>query len=89
MHCKASPYMGDGARIGAASKRNDLLAIEISRVAPEPIYSAAMSALLLPLQLLLPMFAGWVNRHQLDVIEYLQEENRVLKERMGRRRIHR
>ena len=32
------------------------------------------------------MFAGWVNRHQLDVIEYLQEENRVLKERMGRRR---
>ena len=29
------------------------------------------------------MFAGWVNRHQLDVIEYLQEENRVLKERLG------
>jgi hypothetical protein len=28
--------MGDGARIGAASKRNDLVAIEISRVAPEP-----------------------------------------------------
>jgi len=27
------------------------------------------------------MFAGWVNRHQLDVIEYPQEENRVLKER--------
>jgi transposase InsO family protein len=33
------------------------------------------------------MFAGWVNRHQLDVIEYLQEENRVLKDRLGRRRI--
>jgi hypothetical protein len=33
--------------------------------------------------MLLLMFAGWVNRHQLDVIEYLQEENRVLKERMG------
>ena len=33
------------------------------------------------------MFAGWVNRHQLDVIEYLQEENRVLKERMGGRRL--
>jgi hypothetical protein len=28
--------MGDGVRIGAASKRNDLVAIEISRVAPEP-----------------------------------------------------
>ena len=33
------------------------------------------------------MFAGWVNRHQLDVIEYLQEENRVLKERFGGTRL--
>jgi hypothetical protein len=33
------------------------------------------------------MFAGWVNRRQLDVIEYLQEENRVLKEHMGARRL--
>jgi putative transposase len=33
------------------------------------------------------MFSGWVNRRQLDVIEYLQEENRVLKERLGGRRI--
>src|SRR6202035_26248 len=40
-----------------------------------------------PFQLLLVIFAGWVNRHQLDVIEYLQEENRVLKERMGGRRL--
>jgi putative transposase len=41
----------------------------------------------IPFQLLLLMFAGWVNRHQLDVIEYLQEENRVLKERTGGRRL--
>src|SRR5450631_820014 len=40
-----------------------------------------------PLQLLLVMFAGWVNRHQLDLIAYLQEENRVLTERLGGRRI--
>jgi hypothetical protein len=40
-----------------------------------------------PLQLLLVIFAGWVNRHQLDGIEYLQEENRVLKEHLGGRRI--
>src|ERR1700692_3716771 len=46
-----------------------------------------MSPLLSPLHLLLVIFAGWVNRHQLDVIEYLQEENRVLKERLGGRRI--
>jgi putative transposase len=42
---------------------------------------------LLPFQLVLLMFAGWVNRHQLDVIAYLQEENRVLKERLGGRRL--
>jgi putative transposase len=46
-----------------------------------------MSPLLLPFQLALLMFSGWVNRHQLDVIEYLQEENRVLKERLGGQRI--
>jgi putative transposase len=40
----------------------------------------------IPFRLLLLMFAGLVNR-QLDVIEYLQEENRVLKERMGGRRL--
>ena len=33
------------------------------------------------------VFRVWVNRHQLDVTEYLQEENRILKERLGGRRI--
>jgi len=33
------------------------------------------------------MFAGWVNRRQLEVIEYLREENRLLKERLGGRRL--
>ena len=46
-----------------------------------------MSRLLPSFQLVLLIFSGWVNRHQLDVIEYLQEENRVLKERLGDRRI--
>jgi hypothetical protein len=46
-----------------------------------------MSRLPLPFQFVLLMFSGWVNRHQLDVIEYLQEENRVLKERLGGRRL--
>ena len=53
----------------------------------QPVYFAAMSPPFQPLQLLLAIFAGWVNRHQLDAIEYLQEENRVLKERLGGRRI--
>ena len=40
------------------------------------------------LQLLLMMFAGWVNRHQLGIIEYPKEENRVLKTRLGDPPIH-
>lgn len=41
----------------------------------------------LPLQMLFLMFAGWVNRQQLEVIEYLKEENRLLKERLSGQRI--
>jgi transposase InsO family protein len=41
----------------------------------------------LPLQFLMLIFAGWVNRHQKDVIEYLQEENRALREQLGGKRL--
>ena len=37
------------------------------------------------LRILLVALAGWVNRHQLEVIAYLREENRVLKEHLGGR----
>jgi len=40
-----------------------------------------------PLHFLLAVFAGWVNRRQLDAIEYLKEEDRLLRERLGGRRI--
>ena len=40
-----------------------------------------------PLQFLLVALAGWVNQQQRDVIEYLQEENRVLREQLGPRRL--
>ena len=40
-----------------------------------------------PLQFLLLLFAGWVNRRQLDVIDYLKEENRVLREQLRGRRL--
>ena len=39
-----------------------------------------------PLQLLLFTLAAWINRHQQAVIEYLQEENRILKEQLNGRR---
>ena len=34
-------------------------------------------------QFLLLVLAGWVNRQQQDVIDYLQEENRVLRAGQG------
>ena len=40
-----------------------------------------------PLQFLLLLFAGWVNRRQHAVIDYLREENRVLREQLGKGRL--
>jgi hypothetical protein len=37
------------------------------------------------LQLLLLCFAGWLNRNQQLVIEYLQEEVKVLREQLGKK----
>jgi len=46
-----------------------------------------MNFILQPWQLLLLILAGWVNRQQQEVIEYLRTENQVLKEKLGKRRI--
>ena len=46
-----------------------------------------VKVLLHPWQLLLLVLAGWVNRRQRDVIEYLLVENRVLRQKLGKRRI--
>ena len=40
------------------------------------------------LQILIAMVAGWLQRHQQQVITYLLEENRVLKAQLGGRRLH-
>jgi putative transposase len=40
-----------------------------------------------PLRFLLVALAGWINQQQRDVIGYLQEENRVLREQLGPRRL--
>src|SRR6266542_1815336 len=49
------------------------------------LWQASMSGQ--PLQFLLLLFAGWVNRKQVEVIDYLKEENRVLREQMQGRRL--
>ena len=40
-----------------------------------------------PCSFLIVSIAGWMSRHQQSVIEYLIEENRVLREQIGRRRM--
>jgi hypothetical protein len=39
------------------------------------------------LQFVLMAMTGWMNQRQQQVIEYLQEENRVLREQTGERRL--
>jgi len=46
-----------------------------------------MTNVIQPFHLLVIALAGWLNRHQQAVIDYLIEENRVLKEQLeGQRR---
>jgi transposase InsO family protein len=40
-----------------------------------------------PLQFILVALAGWMNQRQRDIIDYLQEENRALREQIGPRRL--
>jgi hypothetical protein len=40
-----------------------------------------------PFRLLLISLAGWLNQQQQDVIDYLQEENRVLREQLEGKRL--
>jgi len=46
-----------------------------------------MKALLQPWQLLLLILAGWINCRQQDAIEYILTENRVLRAKLGKKRI--
>ena len=44
-----------------------------------------MATVLHPWQILVAAMAGWITRQQDAVIDYLREENRVLKEQLGRK----
>jgi putative transposase len=46
-----------------------------------------MPRVLDPFRFVLIAVAGWMNQHQLQVIHYLREENRVLREHLGGRRL--
>jgi putative transposase len=40
-----------------------------------------------PFQFVVIVLAGWTNQRQENVIEYLREENRVMREQLGERRL--
>jgi len=40
-----------------------------------------------PMAIILTMVAGWINRQQTEVIEYLLEENKILRDKIGSNRI--
>ena len=46
-----------------------------------------MPRMLDPVQFVLVAIAGWMNQRQQQTIEYLHEENRVLREQLGSRRL--
>jgi hypothetical protein len=46
-----------------------------------------MNVVLQPWHLLVVILAGWVNRRQQEVIDYLRTENQILKEVQGKKRI--
>src|SRR5271157_1628014 len=50
-------------------------------------HAVTMSLTLDPFRLLLISLAGWLNQHQRDVIDYLEEETRVLREQLGNDRL--
>jgi len=46
-----------------------------------------MERTLSPLTFIIAVVSGWIARQQLEVLEYLREENRVLKRQLGKRRL--
>ena len=46
-----------------------------------------MRTVLDPFSFLVVSLSGWMNQHQQHVIHYLMEENRVLREQIGNRRL--
>ena len=54
------------------------------RASAIPAYSRTMS--IQPFHLLLCALARWLNREQAAIVDYLREENRVLRDRLGPKR---
>jgi putative transposase len=63
------------------------LALVRDRRTQVAIMSAEMPRVLDPFRFVLIAVAGWMNQRQLQMIDYLREENRVLREQLGAGRL--
>src|SRR5262249_18681736 len=70
------------AEVSSAPRRTRTLTVALASGPP-------MRDRLFPLRFLLLLFAGLVNREQAKVIDYLREDNRVLREQLGKKRLRR
>src|SRR3982751_3881822 len=54
---------------------------------PARSYTREVPKVLDPFRFVLIAVDGWMNQHQQQMVEYLREENRVLREQLGGRRL--
>src|SRR3954470_11738348 len=59
----------------------------VAEVCPARSYTKEVPRVLDPFRFVLIALAGWMNQHQQQIIEYLREENRMLREQLGDRRL--
>src|SRR3954466_7961194 len=59
----------------------------VTVVCPARSYTGEVPRVLDPFRFLLIAISGWMNQHQQQIIEYLREENRMLREQLGDRRL--
>src|SRR5262249_734696 len=78
---------GDGGCCVAWKKSRSVQKLDpidiIGAAARFAIGRGAMRTALDPFSFLVTSIAGWMNQHQHHVIDYLMEENRVLREQIG------
>jgi putative transposase len=70
------------------ARKCDLLATApVTDVCPARSYTGKVPRVLDPFRFLLIVVSGWMNQQQQQIIDYLREENRVLREQLGDRRL--
>jgi putative transposase len=68
-------------------KFDPLERVRVTEVGPVGAYTGKVPRVLDPFRFLLIALSGWMNQQQRQVIEYLREENRVLREQFGGQRL--